>query len=46
MSTAIDVMSEARDIQKEVERMVLPLMVDWRSLVSLASTYTTSFCWR
>ncbi len=40
----MDVISDASEIQNEVERTVLPLTVDWRDLVSLGVTYTTSFC--
>ena len=38
ISTAMDVISDAKEIQNEVERMVLPLTVDWRDLVSFGST--------
>lgn len=40
------VRSDASDSQKEVERTLLPLTVDYRDFVSLGSTYTTSFCCR
>ena len=34
----MEVISDANEIQKEVDRTVLPLTVDWRDLVSLGST--------
>ena len=43
---ATDVSNEASEVQKEVERTLLPLTVDWRAFMSFGSTYTTSFCCR
>ena len=42
----MDVNNEAKEIQNEVLRMLLPFTVDCRALVSFGSTYTTSFCCR
>ena len=44
--TVMVVNKEARDIQKEVERTLFPLTVDWRARTELGSTYITSFCCR
>lgn len=40
----MEVNKEASEIQKEVLRTLFPFTVDCRALVSLGSTYTTSFC--
>ena len=42
----IDAMSEAIDIQNEVERRLLPFTVDCLAFTGLGSTYTTSSCIR
>lgn len=34
----MEVISDANEIQNEVDRTVLPLTVDWRALVSLGVT--------
>ena len=38
--------NDATENQNDIERTVLPFVVDWLAFVGLGSTYTISFCCR